>query len=73
MFLSQIAITVTGMQTVSLVVGTAAAFGVAWIGTKAVESIGRNPGAFNPVLIMGLLAMALVEGLAILAFFVVNR
>ena len=63
---------ITGMQLAVALVGVAAALGIGMIGTKAVESIGRNPGAFNPILIFGLLAMAFAEGLAILVYFVVR-
>ncbi|MFH1067507.1 MAG: ATP synthase F0 subunit C [bacterium] len=71
MFLAEISI--TGMQLAVAFVGVAAALGIGMIGMKAVESIGRNPGAFNPILIFGLLAMAFAEGLAILVYFVVNK
>jgi F-type H+-transporting ATPase subunit c len=43
------------------------------IGGRAAEAVGRNPGAFNPVLIISLLGMAFAEGLAILLYFVVNK
>lgn len=66
-------ITLTGMQLAVALVGAAAALGIGMIGSKGVESIGRNPGAFNPILILGLLAMAFAEGLAILVYFVVNK
>lgn len=66
-------INISGMQLAVAFVGVAAALGIGMIGSKAVESIGRNPGAFNPILIFGLLAMAFAEGLAILVYFVVNK
>ena len=47
-----------------------AAIGVGLIGSKAVEAVGRNPGAFGNILTLGIIAMALAEGLGILAFFV---
>ena len=50
-----------------------AALGVGLIGGRAAEAVGRNPGAFNPVLIISLLGMAFAEGLAILVYFVVNK
>lgn len=71
MFLSEIAI--TGMQLAVMLVGMGAALGVGMIGSKGVEAIGRNPGAYNSILIFGLLAMAFAEGLAILVYFVVNK
>lgn len=52
------------------VAGAAAAIGVGLIGSKAVEAVGRNPGAFGNILTLGIIAMALAEGLGILAFFV---
>lgn len=71
MFLSEIML--SGMQLAVTGVGMAAAIAVGLIGSKAVESIGRNPGASNAVLVFGLLAMAFAEGLAILVYFVVNK
>jgi F-type H+-transporting ATPase subunit c len=52
------------------VAGAAAAIGVGLIGSKAVEAVGRNPGAFGNILTLGIIAMALAEGIGILAFFV---
>ena len=54
-------------------VGFAAALGVGMTAAKASEAIGRNPGAFGKVFTTALIGMALAEGLAILAFFVVAR
>jgi len=45
------------------------ALGVGLIGYKACESVGRNPDASGKVLIQSILAMALAEGIAILALF----
>ena len=53
-------------------VGLGAALGVGLAGSKAAEAVGRNPGAFGKVFTTALIAMALAEGLAILAFFVVK-
>ena len=47
-----------------------AAIGVGLISSKAVEAVGRNTGAFGNILTLGIIAMALAEGLGILAFFV---
>lgn len=44
-----------------------AAIGVGLIGAKAVESVGRNPDASGKVLVQSIIAMALAEGLGILA------
>ena len=54
-------------------VGLGGALGVGMAGAKAAEAIGRNPGTFGKVFTVALIAMALAEGLAILAFFVVAR
>ena len=54
-------------------VGMGGAIGVGVAGAKAAEAIGRNPGTFGKVFTVALIAMALAEGLAILAFFVVQK
>ncbi|HPY30580.1 MAG TPA: ATP synthase F0 subunit C [Verrucomicrobiota bacterium] len=53
-------------------VGTGAALGVGLAAAKAVEAIGRNPGAFGKIFTTALIGMALAEGLAILIYFVVQ-
>ncbi len=47
----------------------AAAIGVAWIGSKAVEAVGRNPGASGAILVQSILGMALAEAIAFYALF----
>lgn len=47
----------------------AAAFGVAWVGAKAVEAVGRNPGASGKVLVQSIIGMALAEAVAFYALF----
>lgn len=47
----------------------AAAIGVAMIGTKAVEAVGRNPGAAPKVLVQSIIGMALAEAVAFYALF----
>jgi F-type H+-transporting ATPase subunit c len=47
----------------------AAAFGVAMIGAKAVESVGRNPEASGKILVQSILGMALAEAVAFYAIF----
>ena len=47
----------------------AAAIGVAIIGMKAVEAVGRNPGASAKVLVQSILGMALAEAVAFYALF----
>ena len=66
-------ITLNGLQLAVGLAGLGAAIGVGLIGGRAAEAVGRNPGAFNPVLIISLLGMAFAEGLAILVYFVVNK
>ena len=46
-----------------------AAFGVAMIGAKAVESVGRNPEASGKILVQSILGMALAEAVAFYAIF----
>jgi F-type H+-transporting ATPase subunit c len=48
--------------------GAGAAIGVGIVGSKAVEAVGRNPGAFGNILTLGIIAMALAEGLGIIAY-----
>jgi F-type H+-transporting ATPase subunit c len=47
----------------------AAAIGVAMIGAKAVESVGRNPEASGKILVQSILGMALAEAVAFYALF----
>lgn len=63
---------ISGGQLAIGLIAAAAAIAVGLIGSKGVEAIGRNPGAFVNVLVFGLLGMAFAEGLAILAYFVVD-
>lgn len=58
---------VTGSIATGIGAGSAA-IGVGLIGSKAVEAVGRNPGAFGNILTLGIIAMALAEGLGILSF-----
>ena len=46
-----------------------AALAVGLIGFRASEAVGRNPGASGKILVQSILAMALAEGLGILALF----
>jgi F-type H+-transporting ATPase subunit c len=48
--------------------GAGAAIGVGLIGSKAVEAVGRNPGAFAYILTLSIIGMALAEGLGIIAY-----
>jgi F-type H+-transporting ATPase subunit c len=47
----------------------AAALGVGLIGTKAVEAVGRNPGASGKVLVQSIIGMALAEAVAFYSLF----
>lgn len=46
-----------------------AALGVAFVGGKAVEAVGRNPGASGKVMVLAILGMALAEAVAFYALF----
>ena len=47
----------------------AAALGVGMVGAKAVEAVGRNPGAATAILVQSILGMALAEAVAFYALF----
>lgn len=47
----------------------AAALGVAWVGGKAVDAVGRNPGASGKILVQSIIGMALAEAVAFYALF----
>ncbi len=47
----------------------AAAIGVGLTGMKAVEAVGRNPGASGKILVQSILGMALAEAVAFYALF----
>lgn len=49
------------------VAGAGAALGIGLIGAKAVEAVGRNPGASGKVLTLAIIGMALAEAIAIYA------
>jgi ATP synthase subunit c len=46
-----------------------AALGVGMVGMKSVDAVGRNPGAFGKVMVLGILGMALAEAVAFYALF----
>ena len=46
-----------------------AALGVGFVGTKAVEAVGRNPDASGKILVQGILGMALAEAVAFYSLF----
>ncbi len=47
-----------------------AAIGVGFIGMKAAEAVGRNPGASAKILVQSILGMALAEAVAFYALFI---
>ncbi len=49
--------------------GLGAAIGVGLVGFGATNAIGRNPGAFGKILVMGIVGMALAEAIAFYALF----
>lgn len=49
------------------IAGAGAAIAIGMIGAKAVEAVGRNPGAFGNILTLSIIAMALAEAIAIYA------
>ena len=49
--------------------GLGAAVGVGLTGLGATNAIGRNPGAFGKILVMGILGMAFAEAIAFYALF----
>ncbi len=51
----------------------ASAIAVGIIGTKAVEAIGRNPGASTKILIQAILSTAFAEGIVFFAIFLVAQ
>lgn len=51
--------------------GAGAAIGVGLVGGKAAEAVGRNPGAFGKIFLLGILGMAFAEAIAIYALVVV--
>lgn len=48
---------------------TAAALGVGFTGMKAVEAVGRNPGASTKILVQSIIGMALAEAVAFYVLF----
>jgi len=68
------AVKATGM-TGNLHVGLAAlgaAIGVGFIGMKAAEAVGRNPGAATKILVQAILAIAFAEAIVFYAIFLVK-
>lgn len=51
----------------------ASALGVGWVGAKAAEAVGRNPGAFGNILVISIIGMALAEAIVFYAIFLVQK
>ncbi len=49
-----------------------AAMGVGFIGMKASEAVGRNPGASTKILVQSILAIAFAEAIVFYALFLVR-
>ena len=47
--------------------GAGAGIGIGLIGGKAVEAVGRNPGAYGNIMTLGIIGMAFAEAIAIYA------
>jgi len=47
-----------------------AALGVGFVGMKAAEAVGRNPGASGKILVQSILGMALAEAVAFYALLI---
>ena len=52
---------------VAVITGAGAGIGIGLIGMGATQAVGRNPGAFGNILIIGIIGMALAEAIAIYA------
>lgn len=52
------------------VAGAGAALGIGLIGGKAVEAVGRNPGAAGSIQTLAIIGMALAEAVAIYALII---
>lgn len=66
---AEAASSINGSLTLGLA-GAGAAIAIGLIGGKAVEAVGRNPGAFGNILTLGIIAMALAEAIAIYALII---
>ncbi|HEY5894415.1 MAG TPA: ATP synthase F0 subunit C [Chthoniobacterales bacterium] len=48
------------------------ALGIGFIGAKASEAVGRNPGASTKILVQAILSIAFAEGIMFFAIFLVK-
>lgn len=60
---------ISGSLTLGLA-GAGAAIGIGMIGGKAVEAVGRNPGAASSIQTLAIIGMALAEAVAIYALII---
>lgn len=49
-----------------------AGLGIGFVGSKAAEATGRNPGASTPILVASIIFAALIEGVFLISVFVVK-
>ncbi len=49
-----------------------AAIGIGWIGARASDAVGRNPGASTKILVQSILAIAFAEAIVFYALFLVR-
>jgi F-type H+-transporting ATPase subunit c len=49
-----------------------AALAIGWIGAKASDAVGRNPGASTKILVQSILAIAFAEAIVFYALFLVR-
>jgi F-type H+-transporting ATPase subunit c len=49
-----------------------AALGVGWIGAKASEAVGRNPGSSKEVMVQSILSIAFAEAIVFYTLFLVR-
>jgi F-type H+-transporting ATPase subunit c len=52
--------------------GLGSAIGVALVGMKASEAVGRNPGAFGKIITLAVLGMALSEAIVFYAIYLAH-
>ena len=61
----------TGNLTVGLA-SLGAALAVGWIGSKAADVVGRNPGSATPVMVQSILSIAFAEAIVFYSLFLVK-
>lgn len=63
---------ITGKAIAVAFAALGAGIGIGLLGAKAAEATGRNPGASTQILTIGIILVALIEGIFILTAFAVN-